>query len=84
VGSVARPSGSARRASVFRRAVRLVTRSHADRLDRPALDLEAGRRHAPPRRRLTSKTRADIVETFGMPNRFQPICHAIKRAVMAP
>jgi hypothetical protein len=61
-----------------------MTRSRADRLDRPVFDLEAGRRHAPPRSRLMSKTRADILETLGGHTRFRPIRHAIKRAVMEP
>jgi hypothetical protein len=31
-----------------------------------------------------SKTRADIPETLGMPNRLRPIPHAITRVVMEP
>lgn len=44
-----------------------MTRWRADRPDRPAVDLEAGRRHAPPRSRVMSKTRAEILEVLGCP-----------------
>jgi hypothetical protein len=56
-----------------------MTRRRADRLDRSVVDLEAGRRHAPPRSRLMSKTRAGIPETLGVLDRFS---HAITRVVM--
>src|SRR5580704_6756787 len=55
--------------SVFGRAVRLMTRWRADRLDRPIFDLEAGRRHAPPRSRLTSETGQTSWRWLGVPNR---------------
>jgi hypothetical protein len=57
-----------------------MTRWRADRLDRPVVDLEAGRPHAAARSPLMSKTRAVIPETLGMPDPFP----TITRAVMEP